>query len=328
MTDPSFSPLRCGIVLAGGDGARLQSFVHRLTGSTLPKQYVNLIGTRSMLEHTFDRAEKLIHPDRLFTIANENHLHHSQARRQLVRRPKGTVIIQPENKETGPGILLGLMHLVKNYPDSNVAIFPSDHFIVQEDLFMCYVALAFQVVENNPGALIMLGLVPDGPEPEYGYIVPNDEQDDSLTSLRVHDVKLFIEKPGPDLAQELVFQGGLWNTMVMVFNTTIVLDLVRRLAPGLYGPFQPLLNAIGTSKEKATLEEIYGRIEPINFSSSVMEALPLLNPSRASVLPVSGVLWSDWGSEDRIVGALKKTGYLERLQGIRRPSLRTNWSNG
>jgi mannose-1-phosphate guanylyltransferase len=326
MTD-AFSPPRCGIVLAGGDGARLNSFVHRLTGKRLPKQYVNLIGTRSMLEHTFDRAEKLIPPDRLFTIANADHLDYPKARRQLGKRPKRTVIIQPSNKETGPGILLGLIHLFKNYPESTVAVFPSDHFIVQEDLFMSYVALAFQVVENNPCSLVMLGVVPDGPEPDYGYIIPDGEEDELLASLRVHNVKLFIEKPGPELAEELVLQGGLWNTMVMVFCTGVVVDLVRRLAPDLYGSFQPLLKAIGTAKEKAVLEKIYRQIEPINFSSSLMEAVPLLSPSCVSVLPISGVFWSDWGSEHRIVGALEKTGYLERLQGIEQFNSFTNGRN-
>jgi mannose-1-phosphate guanylyltransferase len=320
MTD-RFSPQRCGIVLAGGDGARLRQFVRRLTGSALPKQYVNLIGTRSMLEHTFDRAERLIPAERLFTVANQNHLDYLEARRQLARRPQGTVIIQPKNKETGPGILLGLMHVVKNYPDSTVAIFPSDHFVVQEDLFMAYVALAFQVVESNSSSLMMLGIVPDGPEPEYGYILPDGDADDLALPLRAHDVKVFIEKPGPKVAREMILEGGLWNTMVMVFNTRVILDLARRLAPELYNSFQPVLKAIGTPKEKTVMEEVYRKIKPRNFSTGLLEAVSLLRPSCISVLPVSGVFWSDWGSEYRIVSALKRTGYLGRLQAATESAL-------
>jgi len=65
--------IRCGIVLAAGDGQRLRSFIQRLRDDSLPKQFVRFIGTRSMLEHTFHRAEKLIKTERLFTVVNRYH---------------------------------------------------------------------------------------------------------------------------------------------------------------------------------------------------------------------------------------------------------------
>jgi hypothetical protein len=58
-----FSSSLYGIVLAAGEGKRLELFVHMLRGNALPKQFVNFIGNRSMLEPTFDRAEKLISND-------------------------------------------------------------------------------------------------------------------------------------------------------------------------------------------------------------------------------------------------------------------------
>jgi mannose-1-phosphate guanylyltransferase len=140
---------RCGIILAAGDGKRLQDFVHKIRGDSLPKQYVTFLGTRSMLEHTFRRAEKLIPAERLFTVVDRRHLNHSDVRQQLRNRAPGTVVIQPENRETGPGILLPLMHVYKRYPGASVAVFPSDHFIVEKDLFMDHVELAFRAVERN-----------------------------------------------------------------------------------------------------------------------------------------------------------------------------------
>ena len=129
---------RCGIVLAAGEGKRIQPFVRQLRGDSLPKQFVSFIGRRSMLEHTFHRAERLIAPERLFTVINFNHLIFEEAVNQLSNRPSGTVVLQPENKDTGPGILLPLIHLYKYFPDSVVAVFPSDHFILQEALFMSH----------------------------------------------------------------------------------------------------------------------------------------------------------------------------------------------
>ena len=86
-------PAPCGIVLAGGDGKRLQPFIDRLGGGGLPKQYMNFIGTRSMLEHTFQRAETLISPDHLFTVVNQDHLRFPDVKRQLSSRLYGNVVV-------------------------------------------------------------------------------------------------------------------------------------------------------------------------------------------------------------------------------------------
>lgn len=97
---------RCGIVLAAGEGKRLWPFVQKLRGDMLPKQYVNFIGRRSMLEHTFHRAQKLIPAERLVTVVSDTHLENVEVRRQLSRQPPGCVIAQPDNRETAPGFLL------------------------------------------------------------------------------------------------------------------------------------------------------------------------------------------------------------------------------
>ena len=149
MINSTHRPVRCGIVLAGGEGTRLRSFVRQLRGDFLPKQYVRFVGTRSMLEHTFHRAERLVPAESLFTVVSRRHLNHPEVRWQLASRPRGTVVVQPENKETGPGILLPLMNVYKRLPNSTVVIFPSDHFILEEKHFMDQLELACQAVEQN-----------------------------------------------------------------------------------------------------------------------------------------------------------------------------------
>lgn len=320
----SSSPVRCAIVLAGGYGRRLWPFIRQLRGDNLPKQYVNFIGTRSMLEHTFYRAEKLIPPGRIFTVLGQDHLKYPEVQQQLSRRPEGTVIVQPQNKDTGPGIFLALAHLYKNYPESTVVVFPSDHFIVEEDLFLAYVGLAFHVVESNPSHLVLLGIEPDEPEPEYGYILVDGEER-SLEPLSLHKVRQFVEKPKLDTARELILQGGLWNTMVMVFRSRTLWDLAHDIAPELYESFQQILKALGTPRKRARVEEAYQHMEPMNFSKRLLEAIPLHLGSHLLVLPVDGVSWSDWGSGRRVVSALKENGYLARLRRVSESQLFRIW---
>jgi mannose-1-phosphate guanylyltransferase len=304
--------VRCGVVLAAGEGARLKPLVHRLRGYPLPKQYVNFMGARSMLEHTFRRAEKLIPPERLFTVVNRQHLEYAEARRQLRSRPTGTVVLQPENKETGPGLMLPLIYLLEWYPNAVITVFPSDHFVEEEDLFMGYVDLACRAVERDPFKLVLLGVVPDGPEPEYGYILP-----DGL-GLPPHPsctrrVLRFVEKPDASAARDLTDVGGLWNTMVMTFKARTMLDLVRRINPALSHAFSRIRRAIGTPSETTVMERTYRRMAAATFSKALLESIPLLYPSRLWVLPVRGVSWSDWGSERRIIRTLRETGHLGLL---------------
>jgi len=324
MAQSSRLPVRCGIVLAGGEGKRLQPFIHRVRADSLPKQYVNFIGSRSMLEHTTHRAEKIIPSDRLFTVVKRDHLRYPEVRRQIRCRPTGTVVVQPENKETGPGLFLPLMHLYKRYPESVVVVFPSDHFILEEDLFMAYVGMACHLVECDPGRLVLLGVEPDRAEPEYGYVLPDGHGND-LERLGLRKVRAFIEKPEPHTARELILRGGLWSTMVMVFRTNILLDLSRVVAPALYRSFEQIWEAIGTCRERRVVEAAYQRMKPVNFSTGLLQPLAREHCSSLFVLPVRGLRWCDWGSGRRVVSVLRETGFLGRLHGISEDRLFKIW---
>jgi mannose-1-phosphate guanylyltransferase len=299
--------VRCGIILAGGDGQRLRSFVQQVLGYSLPKQYVNFTGNRSMLEHSFRRAQMLLPKERIFTVVSRSHLKHPEVQRQLADRTMGTIVFQPENKDTAPGVLLPLMHVHTRYPRSSVAIFPSDHFILEERLFMGHVKRAFAAVEQSPARLVLLGVQPHEPESEYGYIVPDLEPADSNPGAP-YQVRRFIEKPELSLAQQLIRKGGLWNTMVIVSKTATLLDLIRKEIPDTYAVFEEIQKALGAPGEKTVLENLYRQLAPANFSRDFLQVLPTRHPSSLFTLPVRGVFWSDWGLPWYVESALRKLG--------------------
>jgi mannose-1-phosphate guanylyltransferase len=207
-----------------------------------------------------------------------------------------------------------LVHIAKRYPDSVVAVFPSDHFILEEDLFMGYVELACRVVERDPAQMVLLGVDPDVPEPEYGYILTEEE---SITApMGMRKVSRFIEKPGRGAAQELVQKGGLWNTLVMAFKARVLLSLIRRMIPELHHSFQRIGEALGAAQEKAVVEETYRKLKPWNFSKGLLEILPAQYPLGLSVLPIRGVFWSDWGSEIRVLSDLQRLGFTKQLHEV------------
>jgi mannose-1-phosphate guanylyltransferase len=315
--------IRCGIVLAGGEGQRLRPFIRRFRTDDLPKQYVNLIGADTMFERTFHRGEKLIHKEHLFTVVTQGHLRHAEVRRQLSDRPKGTVVVQPENKETAPGLLLPLSYIYRRYPNATVVVLPSDHFILEEDLFAKHLDLACRVVERDPSRFILLGMQPNEPDPEYGYILSDERTND----LGVRKVLRFVEKPERPAARKLIAQGGLWNTMIMVFKAKTLMEVVRITARSLYSSFKRIMDAIETNEERAVVENTYRDIEPLNFSSGLLELLPLSISVCLSVLPVQGVYWSDLGSEQRLLSALQKTGYAATNNEVPEPNHPMVWEN-
>src|SRR2546425_11401140 len=62
-----------GIILAGGDGTRLRSLTRRIAGDERPKQFCRLLGDKTLLEQTRQRAMRLLSPQRTFTVVVRRH---------------------------------------------------------------------------------------------------------------------------------------------------------------------------------------------------------------------------------------------------------------
>jgi len=307
LNDAPSSADRWGIILSGGNGTRLRDLVFHRRADYLPKQYLNFIGKRSMLEHTLHRAEKLIPAQKLLIVIAKEHLQFDEVRRQIASRPRECIIIQPQNKDTGAGILLPLMHLHKRDPTAIVTVFPSDHFILEEDLFMRHVERAFRIVESDGARIVLLGTEPNEPDPEYGYIlyggrIDNPDLDGGRT------VEMFVEKPSADAAKTIMRKGALWNTLVLVVTCKTLLQAIKRATPELYRSFEPIQDAIGTPDEQRVIERVYQKLPSLNFSKGVLETLSYENRQNLRVLPVRGVTWKDWGTSDRLSKTLRQLG--------------------
>lgn len=291
-----------GIVLAGGDGKRLHSFIRSQYGTGTPKQYCAFTGTRSMLRHTIDRTEMLIGRERILTIVNKHHGCYAQD--QLGDRPPGTVLFQPFNRETGPGILYPLLHVHRRDPEAIVCLFPADHFIVNERTFMDHIDFSAGFIHGNPQAILLLGVQPHGPEDEYGWIVPGERSagDDDRP---VHRVSRFVEKPEMPVAKKLFARGGLWNTMVIVSKAKTLLASFKALTPGVYNAFRGIREVLGSPHEAPIVEEVYSRLPPVNFSQSILGR----KRSGLHTVPVRGVYWSDWGAASRILADSERFGF-------------------
>lgn len=302
--NPFYSRNRFVVILAGGDGVRLRSFVRGLRGDCLPKQYVKIFHDQSMLEATLQRARNLVPPENQFIVVTESHFDYLEVGRQLAKCPKVAVTVQPINRDTGLGLLLPLALLYQRQPNATVAVFPSDHFIEEENLFLTHVNAAYDFVERENSKIVLLGIPPNSPETEYGYILANNCWH-NVFPFGAREVERFVEKPDPILARKIMRRGGLWNTMVMVFKLKTLIEYIRAISPQTHRCFEQIYQAVGSANFEIAVKQVFAQAESFNLSTGFLEMLPLQRKRDLVVLPVRGVHWSDWGSEARIMKTLE-----------------------
>jgi mannose-1-phosphate guanylyltransferase len=282
---PGLPADRVALLLAGGDGTRLRELTNQIAGAPIPKQYCRLLQGSSLLEATISRARLFAPLERISVVINENHV--ELAKPQVNTLPESNVIVQPLNRDTGPGMLFALLHLERVHHDTTVAVFPTDHYIDQDWAFIAHVLRAVGIVTQMPDKIAVLGIAPDRPETGYGYIVPSEPL---KKDRRAYQVGTFTEKPNLACAESIIEQGGLWNTFVMVFRISRMLELLRELVPF---EFQRL-SELRTAPHKAA--EIYQTIRPWNLSLQVLARIP----QHLIVLRVGNVRWSDWGTRESV----------------------------
>ena len=289
------------IVLAGGDGMRLRPLTERWLGRHVPKQYCTFAGTRSMLDHTLDRAACLCDPSRILTIVGRHHREVLRAR--APRATDGAFIEQPANLDTAPGVLLGLVHAMHQDPDATVVLLPSDHFVYPEWRFVTKVQVAIQAAERLRDRIVLLGAKPTDIEDEYGWIVPSGDLG-RQPAQRVFAVESFVEKPAPPEAARLYERGALWNTLVLVARARTLWEIACERLPSLIPFFEVLGTAIGKPEEREVLGEVYETMPRVNFSSALLERAS----DRIAMQSLDGVMWNDWGQPARIVESLLAIG--------------------
>lgn len=290
-----------GIVLAAGEGTRVRGFLQQLCGGRGIKQFCAITSQDSLVQQTLARVERLIPRERILIVVSQDH--RDEVRQQLAQWPAQNVIFQPINRDTGPGILLPLAHVTHRDPQAMVAVFPSDHFIVDEERFMATVAQAVEEIRRFPRELLLLGMTADRAEEGYGWIEPAGKE----VGRESRAVRRFWEKPYPAETRALMARGALWNTFVFVAQSTTLWRMFRQTAPDLYLTFE-MIRVMQNSLHAALFTtHAYETMPSLNFSRDVCEPLA----SWLRVLPMPECGWSDWGSEERILASLQQIGKLE-----------------
>ena len=291
---------RWAVILAGGDGTRLQSMTRAMTGDNRPKQFVPVIGGTTLLDQTRRRVARSVMPSQTFIVVTQKHYRFYQSLAHEIS--PGLLIQQPANKGTAPAIIYALLRVAIKSPRATVALFPSDHFFTDDEGFMSHVDTAFDAAQITPETITLLGITPASPEKEYGWIEPQRSILGSA-ARSITKVRRFWEKPSATLAHTLMERGCLWNSFVIVGRVDALLRMTQAALPQLFASFAALTPFFETTRERRALTELYSRIDEVNYSHEVLAA----RPQDLAVMRVDDVGWSDLGDPARVLSTLDLT---------------------
>jgi len=287
------------VILAGGDGTRLKSLTRRIIDDERPKQFCPVMGDVTLVEETQRRVALELAKERTLFVVNR--FHEPYYAGILGDTPASNLIEQPRNIGTAPAILYSVLKIAAVDPQAMIGFFPSDHYVSDNTKFMAHIRSAFETAHVGQDLVILLGVEPESPETEYGWIEPAQAIQGHRQLPRV---RRFWEKPSSGLAAVLQLRGCLWNSFVMVASARALIDIIASATPALYNAFASAMRLFGTDDEPTMMQKLYVLLGEINFSDRVLA----LVPAQLAVLKVTGIKWSDLGEPNRVLASIQLAG--------------------
>lgn len=266
------------VIMAGGVGSRFwpQSTPEK------PKQFLKLVGNKTMIQMTYERMNRLVPSENIFIVTNSHYV--DLVKEQLPDVKDINIITEPCGRNTAPCILLSSLYIKNLYGESNVICVASDSYIAKEDEFIEIIKQANEFINKEKKAIVTLGITPTRPETGYGYI--KYQKDDDIP----HKVIKFVEKPNLELAIKYMESDEyLWNAGMFIFNSTSMLAELEKYLPDEYNLLKGLPKKVNEKYYKF-LEENYEKCNKISIDYAVMEKSP-----NVYAIP-SDIGWDDVGS--------------------------------
>jgi len=269
------------IILAGGGGTRL----FPLSRDCYPKQFLHVIGDKSLLAQTIERFLGLVEAKDIIIVTNERYIFHVQAELKIINAQEAHIITEPMGKNTAPAIALAQRYcqdILQCNDDEILFVSPSDHLIKSIDVFQDLIRNAQDIAKDN---IVTLGIKPTKPEIGYGYIEADKNSD------LAKKVISFKEKPDLATAQEYISSGNYyWNGGMFMFGIdTMQAELTK---------YMPAIIDITKNGYQYTVDN-FVNMPDISIDYAVAE-----KSQKMMMIPMENIYWNDIGSFDAIAEVL------------------------
>jgi mannose-1-phosphate guanylyltransferase len=291
MTGPR--PDMVVVIMAGGIGTRFWP----ASTDRRPKQFLSLLGERSLLQLSADRVSGLVPADRTLVLTNRAFV--PLVREQLPHLPAHNVIGEPLRRDTAAAVGLGAVLARHRFGNPVIVTLTADHLIEPvAELHRTLLSAARGAAAS--GALYTLGIAPSYPATAYGYLERGQRVHDD-DGIEHFELERFVEKPDAATAASYLESGRFtWNSGMFVWTADAILAELGQHLPDLLEALHGAVVHDRTARWTQALADAFARIEPVSVDYGVMEKASKLRSVAASFA------WSDVG------GWLALTDHLPR----------------
>ena len=246
------------LIMAGGIGERLWP----LSRESKPKQFLNIVENKSLIEQTIERSSKITKEDNIFIITGKRYK--EAFAKYIPSFKKENIIYEPIGRDTTAAIALGALYIKEKIGNAIVSILPADPIIKNEEMFLDTIENAIEVSKNTDN-IVIIGINPDRPETGYGYIKLKDKIKENE-----YNVDRFVEKPDYKNACKFLEDGHyLWNSGIFIWSIDNILKSISKLMPETHDKVMKTLK----EKDDIKKQEIFKAIDKISFDFGIMEKL-------------------------------------------------------
>ncbi len=248
------------VVMAGGRGERFWP----LSTNQLPKPFINLLGSSSLIQDTVSRIEPIVPIERVLVSIGAEHV--DTARRQLPQIPAENFIVEPVGRDTAACIGLCAFHIERRAPEALMLALPADHFVSDPAAYQKTLRTGIENLEGAAG--VVFGIPPLRPETGYGYILAEKP----AIRADAWPVVRFVEKPDAATASQFVASGNyFWNSGMFLWKIRTLLNLFQKHMPETYEKLCELRPLLGEKGSGSEVGRIFSSLPRISIDFGIME---------------------------------------------------------
>ena len=254
------------VIMAGGVGSRFWP----LSRMNKPKQFLDIMGVgKTMVQQTFDRFCKVIPRENIIIVTNEIY---KDITIEQLEIGENQVLLEPLRKNTAPCIAYANFKILKQNPNANIVVAPSDHLVTNEAEFLRVVQQALDFTAAN-NVLLTIGIKPSRPDTGYGYIQASSETTEiKIPCPEIKKVKTFTEKPELAMAK-IFYESGefFWNSGMFFWSLQSIMQAFDIYVPSVSSLFQAEIEQLDTDAEQSSVANIYAKCKNISIDYAIME---------------------------------------------------------
>ncbi len=275
------------VIMAGGAGTRFWP----AGTEAQPKQFLKLLGERSLLQQSFDRALLLAPRERILVLTASPLV--SLVQDQLPDLPPAQIIGEPVRRDTAAAVCLGALLVKALYGDRVMVILTADHAIGPDEEFVRTLGSAIEAASRS-SALYTVGIPPTHASTAYGYLERGDGSV-GADGVEHHEIVSFREKPDHATAEGFVRSGRFfWNSGMFVWRAQAILDRFAQHLPGHSQALAPVVEGGTLPLEEGALRAAFETLDAVSVDYAIMEKASDVH------MAVATFTWSDIGGWDAL----------------------------